>query len=109
MATRSCAEKSETMGNEIALASSKICLNRLIGFLFVRSIGSLSQARDDYGHVVGLLWRAGPFFCGVHQGLGDDLRGRTLHLYRGFLHASDAEFLTVSIFCLDQAIALAHE
>src|SRR5258706_14713139 len=101
MATRSCAEKSETMGNEIALASSKICLNRLIGFLFVSSIGSLSQARDDDGHVVGLLWRAGPFFCGGHQGLGDHLRGPTLHVDGGFLPAAAASISAGSLFWID--------
>ena len=72
-------------------------------------LAMLAQARDDYGHVVGLLWRAGPFFCGIHQGFGDDLRAGALHVHSGLLQAADAEFFAVNIFGLDSAVAVAHE
>jgi hypothetical protein len=65
MGTRS-SEKSEVMGNATALESSKIRVNHLIGFSCASLIEPLSQAGDDYGHVVGLLGGAGPFFGGCH-------------------------------------------
>ncbi len=38
----------------------------------------LVQSGDDYGHVIGLLGSAGPFFGSGHEGLGDNLWGGAL-------------------------------
>src|SRR5260221_12901055 len=94
MGTRS-SEKSEVMGNATALESSKIRVNHLIGFSCARLIEPLSQAGDDYGHVVGLFGRAGPFLGGGHERLGDNLRGGALHLNRGLLQAAGSRFLGI--------------
>jgi hypothetical protein len=69
----------------------------------------LAEAGYDYGHVVGLFGCAGPFFGGIHQGFGDDLRRGALHVDGGLLQAADAELFAVHIFRLDQAVTVADE
>src|SRR5882724_2525052 len=69
----------------------------------------LLEAGDDYGHVVGLFWGAGPFFGCGHQGLGYYSGFGGLHADGGFFHAADAEFLAVNVFGLDETVAVADE
>src|SRR6266481_4760778 len=69
----------------------------------------LVQAGDDYGHVIGLLGGAGPFFGGGHQGFGDDLRRRALHVDGGLLQAANAELFAVDIFRFNQSVTVADE
>src|SRR5260221_1349914 len=108
MGTRS-SEKSEVMGNATALESSKIRVNHLIGFSCASLIEPLSQAGDDYGHVVGLFGPAGPFLGGGHERLGDNLPGGTLHVNSGLLQVADAEFLSIHVLRFNQAVPRADE
>jgi hypothetical protein len=69
----------------------------------------LSETRDDYGHIVGLLGSAGPFFRSGHQRFSDNMRVGTLHVHGRLLQPPDAKLLAVDIFGFDQAVAVAHK
>src|SRR6266403_2228570 len=53
----------------------------------------LAQARDDDGHVIGLLGSASPLFGSGHQRFGDHERRCALQTDGGFLQPADSEFL----------------
>src|SRR5579864_496699 len=73
------------------------------------SCATSAEARDDNGHVVGLLGRAGPLLDRGKQAVGEALRGNVAETQNFVGQTRGAELLAINVLGLEQTVTESDE